>query len=158
MPARGSLRATAPRYCGMTKPLRYVTGISLVAAAVLPSLRAGAGSDALTVAAPATVVLNVTTGALPKTPTAAVQVRSAALAPGSATPWHTHPSPPFVYVVSGSGTWEYRGAASQAKHAGEAIVEPVNLPMRVVNRGSVPLRLVIFQVSQPGAPTIVPAR
>jgi quercetin dioxygenase-like cupin family protein len=125
----------------------------------LLAIRADGNGPPKVLSGPARSVLTVTTDALPATPTAQVQIRSGSLAPGSSTTWHTHPTPPFVYVVSGTGTWEYRGGrGAQVRTAGEAIMEPANVTTRVVNRASTPLRFVIFQVSKPGEPVIVPAR
>ena len=68
-----------------------------------------------------------------------------------------HPSPIFVYVESGTGRWEYKtGASSETRSAGQAIKEPANVVTRIVNSGTSPLVLVIFQVSRPGAPVLVP--
>ena len=102
------------------------------------------------VTAPAPI-LNVVTSDLPKTPTADVRVIAVTFAPGGATHWHTHPTPLFVYVQSGTGIWEFRGGRrSEAHHAGEAVMEPVNVVTRIVNRGTTPLNLVVFQASRPG--------
>ena len=102
------------------------------------------------VAAPAPI-LNVVTSDLPKTPTADVRVIAVTLAPGDSTHWHTHPTPPFVFVQSGTGIWEFRGGrSSEAHHGGEAVMEPVNVVTRIVNRGTTPLNLVVFQASRPG--------
>lgn len=109
--------------------------------------------------APLPAVLDVTTGDLPKTSPVAVEIRRGAVAPGGATIWHTHPSPPFVYVESGTGTWEYKdGRPSETRSAGQAIEEPANVVTRITNGGSTPLDLVIFQVSKPGDPVLVPER
>lgn len=102
-------------------------------------------------------ILAVTTGELPKTPTAAVQIRKGVVEPGGSTIWHTHPSPTFNYVVSGTGTWEFRDQPSQTRTNGQAIEESAGVVTRVVNHGTMPLELVIFQVSKPGDPVLVPA-
>lgn len=109
------------------------------------------------VSKPLPPVLDVTTNELPKTANAAVEVRKGTIVPDGTTIWHTHPSPTFNYVESGSGTWEFRGKPSQVRSAGEAIMEPAGVITRVVNHGTTPLNLVIFQVSKPGAPLLVPA-
>lgn len=107
---------------------------------------------------PLPAALDVTSGDLPKTPTVAVEVRSGSLAPHAATIWHTHPSPPFVYVESGTGTWEFKdGRPSLTRSAGQAIEEPANVVTRIVNAGTAPLNLVIFQVSKPGDHVLIPA-
>jgi hypothetical protein len=77
--------------------------------------------------------------------------------PGAATIWHTHPTPIFVYVESGIGRWEYKtGRASETRGAGGAIEEPANAVTRIVNSGTSALDLIIFQVSKPGAPVLIP--
>ena len=108
---------------------------------------------------PLPAALDVTSGDLPKTATVAVEVRRGAIAPHASTIWHTHPSPPFVYVESGTGTWEFKdGRPSLTRNAGEAIEEPANVVTRIVNAGTGPLNLVIFQVSKPGDPVLMPAK
>ena len=76
------------------------------------------------VSKPLPPVLDVTTRDLPKTATAAVEVRRGTIAPGGDTIWHTHPSPTFNYVASGTGTWEFKNQPSQTRSAGQAIEEP----------------------------------
>jgi quercetin dioxygenase-like cupin family protein len=128
---------------------------SAVALAVL-ALAGGATPAVLT--KPVPPVLDVTTGDLPQISPAAVEIRKGALAPGGTTIWHTHPSPPFVYIEGGSGTWEFKdGRPPETRSAGQAIEEPANVVTRIVNSGRAPLELVIFQVSKPGAPVLVPA-
>jgi quercetin dioxygenase-like cupin family protein/ketosteroid isomerase-like protein len=109
------------------------------------------------VSAPLPAILDVTTGDLPQTSPVAVEIRKGEVAPGGATIWHTHPSPPFVYVESGIGTWEYKdGRPPETRGPGQAIEEPANVVMRITNGGGSPLKLVIFQVSKPGDPVLVP--
>lgn len=113
----------------------------------------------LAIAPAAQPVLSVTTDALPKTPNAEVRVLTAIIAPGSATIWHTHPTPPFIYVESGTAVWEYKGGRPpETRHAGQAIAEPPNVVMRIVNRGTATVNMVIFQATKPGEPRIVPVR
>ena len=110
------------------------------------------------VATPQPGILDVVTGDLPNTSPVAVEIRKGRLAPGAATIWHTHLTPIFVYVESGTGMWEYKtGRAPQTRSAGEAIEEPANAITRIVNSGNSTLDLIIFQVSKPGAPVLVPA-
>lgn len=130
----------------------------LVAAVLWIAARAQSGSLPPVVATPQPGILDVVTGDLPKTPVAAVEIRKGKLAVGAATIWHTHPTPIFVYVESGTGTWEYKaGRAPQTFGAGQAVEEPANVVTRIVNSGSSALDLVIFQVSKPGAPVLIPA-
>jgi quercetin dioxygenase-like cupin family protein len=128
--------------------------VALISIALLTAVRADGAAPSPAVTAPPPV-LNVTTDAMPKTPNADVWVLAATIAPGSASIWHTHPTPPFVYVASGTGTWEYRGGrARDVRHAGQAIMEPANVVMRIANHGTTTLNLVIFQVTKPGEPRI----
>lgn len=138
--------------------LRIVSIATLLAVAAA-AIAAKAGDNATPAVAktPVPAVLDVTTGDLPKTPSVAVEVRTGAIAPGGSTIWHTHPSPTFNYVESGTGTWEFRGGSPQTRSDGQAIEEPANVVTRIVNHGTTPLRLVIFQVSKPGDPVLVPA-
>lgn len=140
--------------------LRLLSAAIAVGALVILSITAGAKGNPLPVVAvtPLPAILDVTTGDLPKTPTVAVEIRQGTLAAGAATIWHTHPSPPFVYVESGTGTWEFKdGRPSQTRGAGQAIEEPANVVTRIVNAGTSRLNLVIFQVSKPGDPVLVPS-
>jgi quercetin dioxygenase-like cupin family protein len=131
-----------------------------IAAAIVAAIGARAGTASPAVATtPLPAILDVTTSDLPKTADAAVEIRHGTVAPGGSTIWHSHPSPPFVYVESGSGTWEYKdGRASVTRGAGSAIEEQANVVTRIVNAGTAPLQLVIFQVSKPGDPVLVPAQ
>jgi quercetin dioxygenase-like cupin family protein len=133
--------------------------VALTIAVTLVAARAKGDLSPAVAATPLPAILDVTTGQLPKTPTVAVEIRKGTLAPGAATIWHTHPSPPFIYVESGTGTWEYRdGRPSETRSAGQAIEEPPNVVTRVLNGGTSPLNLVVFQVSKPGDAVLVPAR
>lgn len=125
---------------------------------LLPAAGHAQVASSTTVRKPLPAILDVTTGDLPKAPTLAVEIRKGAVAPGGTTIWHTHPSPSFVYVEGGTGTWEFRGQPSQTRSTGQAIEELPNVITRIVNHGAAPLDLVIFQVSEPGQPVLVPAR
>jgi len=47
-------------------------------------------------------VLTVITTSIPKSDTREVRILTATLPPGATSTWHTHPSPPFVYVIEGA--------------------------------------------------------
>lgn len=135
---------------------KVLTAAAAIAFSIAIPADGNAPSNVIT--KPLQAVLNVTTTELPKTQSAEVQVRSGTLAPGSSTFWHSHPSPPFIFIESGTGTWEYRGdRPPDTRRAGQAIMEPANVVLRLVNRGATPLRIVIFQVSKPGDPVLRPA-
>jgi quercetin dioxygenase-like cupin family protein len=149
------MRAEASHVLG----IRGFAWCTAVAAVVLATGQSAHGNAPAVLTTPLPAILDATTAALPKTPTAAVEIRRGALAPGATTLWHTHPSPPFVYVESGTGVWEYRdGRPSETRHAGQAIEEPAGVVTRIANRGGTTLSLVIFQVSKPGDPVLIPAR
>jgi quercetin dioxygenase-like cupin family protein len=134
----------------MKSAIAFLLGI-----AALTTIRAdGAGSPKV-VQAPAPV-LNVMTDALPRTPNANVWVLATTFGPGDASLWHTHPTPSFVYVQSGTATWEYRGRPADTRHAGQAYMEPANVVTRLANHSATTLSIVIFQVTQPGQPRIIP--
>jgi quercetin dioxygenase-like cupin family protein len=142
--------------------LRFRSAVAVLAVVtVFPWIGSGAQSGPLpsVVATPQPGLLDVTTDDLPKTSPAAVEIRKGTLIAGAATIWHTHPSPIFVYVETGTGTWEYKdGRAPEKRSTGQAIEEPANAVTRIVNPGTSRLELVIFQVSKPGDPVLVPAR
>jgi quercetin dioxygenase-like cupin family protein len=61
-----------------------------------------------------------------------------------------------VYVLEGAFTLEMEGRAPVIVKAGEASLEPPNVPMTGYNRESTPLKLVIFYVSDPDTPFLDP--
>lgn len=133
--------------------------LSITLAEPLIAGQAEAAPSPAAVATPQTGILDVTTGDLPETSPVAVEVRKGTIAPGAATIWHTHPSPLFVYVEHGSGSWEYKnGRPADTRSAGQAIEEPSNVVTRIVNTGTTRLDLIIFQVSKPGTPVLVPSQ
>ncbi len=85
-----------------------------------------------------------------------VRVMTATLNPGDRTPTHTHRFPVTVYIVEGAFTLEMEGRAPVIVKAGEAMTEPPNVVMTGYNRESVPLKLVIFYVSEPDTPFLDP--
>lgn len=141
----------------MTQKTSRRTAIAGLAFLFLLSESGAAAEAPPIVKKPLPPILNVTTDQLPRDARVDVQIRLGVIAPGGATIWHTHPSPTFNYVQSGTGIWEYRGHGPQTRGPGQAIEEPANAIVRIVNRGTTPLLLVIFQVSKPNAPLLVPS-
>jgi quercetin dioxygenase-like cupin family protein len=103
-------------------------------------------------ARPEPPVLKQITTEYPKADKLETRVMTATLAPGSTSPWHTHASPVAVYVIDGTFTLEFDGRDAIAKKAGEALLEPVNVKVRAANRSDAPVKVVIFQVSEPQQP------
>ena len=95
-------------------------------------------------------------GGMPRGDRQEVRVLSATLNPGDRTPHHTHRHPVTVYVLEGAFTLEMEGRAPIIVKAGEASIEPPNVPMIGYNRETGPLKLVIFYVSEPDAPFLDP--
>jgi quercetin dioxygenase-like cupin family protein len=93
---------------------------------------------------------------MPRSDKQEVRVLSATLNPGDRTPHHTHRFPVTVYVIEGAFTLEMEGRAPVIVKAGEAMVEPPNVPMTGYNRESTPLKVVIFYVSDPDTPFLDP--
>jgi quercetin dioxygenase-like cupin family protein len=78
--------------------------------------------------------------------------------PHTALPWHTHPFPNVVYVLSGSLTLHDKASGkTQVVHQGEAVGESVDDVHRGES-GDVPTVLLITYVGTPGVPTSVPAK
>jgi quercetin dioxygenase-like cupin family protein len=89
---------------------------------------------------------------MPKGDKQQVRVLVATLKPGETTPFHSHRFPVTVYVLEGTFTLEMDGRAPVVAKAGQAIVEPPDVKMTGYNRGSEPMRVVIFYVSDPDTP------
>ena len=96
--------------------------------------------------------LKKVTDTLPKGDNLEVRVRSTTLQPGVVGAWHTHPTPPAVYVVEGTVSFEFKDGTTVQAKAGEAVLEPINMAMRAMNKGDTPAKIVIFQVSPPDMP------
>ncbi len=105
------------------------------------------------------MILNTVTSDMPKTPTARVRVFVGTLDPGDVTFWHVHDAPPIVYVQSGVGTWEFKdGRRAVVGRAGQAVVEPAHVGVRLANHGTTTVRVVMFSVTKPDDPFLHPAR
>jgi quercetin dioxygenase-like cupin family protein len=101
---------------------------------------------------PAPPLVNEIVQGMPRGEKQEVRVLAATLKPGDKTPFHTHRFPVTAYVLEGEFTLEIEGRAPIVAKAGQAIVEPPLMKMTGYNRGSEPVRIVIFYVSDPGTP------
>ena len=80
------------------------------------------------------------------------------LAPHTALPWHTHPFPNSVYVLSGTLTLRDRDDdKALVVHQGQAVAESVNVVHRGES-GDEPTVLLITYAGTPGVPTSIPAK
>lgn len=95
---------------------------------------------------------------LPRGEKQEVRVLTATFKPGDRTVFHTHRFPVTVYVLEGAFTLELEGKAPITVKAGEAMVEPPKVRMTGFNRGTGPLKVVIFYVSDPDTPFLDPMK
>jgi quercetin dioxygenase-like cupin family protein len=80
------------------------------------------------------------------------------IAPHTALPWHTHPFPNVVYVLSGTLTLHDRDSGKTlVVHQGQAVGESVDDVHRGES-GDEPTVLLITYAGTPGVPTSVPAK
>ncbi len=94
---------------------------------------------------------------MPRGTTQEVQVLTATIAPGQSTVFHTHAFPVTVYVLEGTFTLELQGRETMVVRAGQAMIEPPNVPMTGHNRSATErARVVIFFVADPGTPFLHP--
>jgi quercetin dioxygenase-like cupin family protein len=78
--------------------------------------------------------------------------------PHTALPWHTHPFPNVVYVLSGTLTLHDKASGkTQVVHQGQAVGESVDDVHRG-ETGDEPAVLLITYAGTPGVPTSVPAK
>jgi quercetin dioxygenase-like cupin family protein len=80
------------------------------------------------------------------------------LAPHTALPWHTHPFPNSVYVLSGTLTLRDRNdGKTLVVRQGQAVGESVDVVHRGES-GDEPTVLLITYAGTPGVPTSIPAK
>ena len=80
------------------------------------------------------------------------------IAPGAATPRHTHPTPRFVYVLEGSVVVEFDGKPLHTYSTGEAFEEPPGMTHIFRNASNTaPARALGFQYSAKEQPLQVDA-
>jgi quercetin dioxygenase-like cupin family protein len=103
------------------------------------------------------LVLQQIVEGLPKDDKQAVRVLTATFKPGDKTVYHTHRFPVTVYVLEGAFTLELKDRPPVTVKAGEAMVEPPNVPMTGRNPSATePTKVVIFYVSSPDTPFLDP--
>jgi quercetin dioxygenase-like cupin family protein len=80
------------------------------------------------------------------------------LAPHTALPWHTHPFPNVVYVLSGTLTLHDKASGKTlVVHQGQAVGESVDDVHRG-EAGDQPAVLIITYAGVPGVPTSIPVK
>ena len=93
--------------------------------------------------------------AYPKTDSPQVTAVMVDIPPGAETGWHQHPFPCYAYILSGKLTVEVKGEKPRELHAGEALVEVVNTTHNGMNKGTEPVRLVMFVTGEADKPFTV---
>jgi quercetin dioxygenase-like cupin family protein len=77
------------------------------------------------------------------------------MAPGEATPWHSHPVPLLGYILSGELTVYQATGETRVVPAGQVSHESVGVVHRGVNEGAVPLKMIVFVVGLKDVPYTV---
>ena len=108
-------------------------------------------------AAPVVVLRESAVAGMPATAKQELRVMTATFAPGGRTPLHSHRWPVTVYVLEGHFSLEIEGQAPVVFGPGQAFVEQPGVVHTGRNRDAHhALRVVIFYVSDPGAPFLDP--
>ena len=147
----------------MTSKYRTIGVATILAGASLTAVIAA--NDAKTVASGQREVLLETThswNGKPYThyPTGQPQLTTIKLtiAPHTTLPWHTHPFPSVVYVLSGTLTLRDKAAGkTQVVQQGQAVGESVD-DIHRGESGDEPTVLLITYAGTPGVPTSIPAK
>ena len=84
-----------------------------------------------------------------------ITVMNVEFAPGAQTGWHKHPEPVYAYVISGSLTVNIEGNITRQFNAGDVIIEVVNTRHNGINKGDVPVKLIVFYTGEKDKPIIV---
>ena len=78
--------------------------------------------------------------------------------PGGESVPHTHPGPIFAYVLRGTWIMQMEGLAERTVRAGEVAYEHAHHKHLISRNASTsePLQLLVYFISEPGAPVSVP--
>jgi len=93
-----------------------------------------------------------------KTDKPKITVMTVDIAPGAKTGWHSHPMPVYAYVMAGQLTVEIEGGKTAEFKEGEAIIEVVNKRHNGINKGQVPVKLVVFYAGGKEIPNVIKSR
>ncbi len=77
------------------------------------------------------------------------------IAPGAETGWHMHSVPVYAYVLSGSLTVNIEGNIFRQFNEGDVIIEVVNTRHNGVNKGSAPVKLIVFYTGAKDMPNVM---
>lgn len=90
-----------------------------------------------------------------KTDKPKITVMTVDIAPGAKTGWHSHPMPVYAYVIAGQLSVEIEGGKTAEFKEGDAIIEVVNTRHNGMNKGNVPVKLVVFYVGGKEIPNVI---
>lgn len=83
-----------------------------------------------------------------------ITVMKVDIKPGAETGWHTHSVPVYAYVISGSLTVNIEGHKSLGFKAGDVIIEVMNTRHNGINKGKVPVNLIVFYTGAKDMPNV----
>lgn len=96
-------------------------------------------------------------GPHPRGKRAEITAQVITLAPGAATPWHSHPMPTFGYILSGEILVDYGRKGQKTFRAGDALMEAMEYVHRGRNVSDKPVRVLAVSIGEQGEPTSVTA-
>ena len=76
------------------------------------------------------------------------------IASGRETGWHMHNVLVYAYVMAGKLSVEIEGGKQYEFNEGQVILEVLNTPHNGVNKGSVPVKLIVFYNGEEGLPLV----
>lgn len=104
----------------------------------------------VTVLKKATAAANGQKLSLPRTGNPEVTAALVEIPPGGDTGWHSHPILVYAYVLSGALTVELGDGGRYDFREGEVILEVIDTPHIGRNRGTAPVKLVVFYTGAEG--------
>ncbi len=72
--------------------------------------------------------------------------------PGGQTGWHKHAVPLFGYILEGALTVDYGDKGTHTYNAGEGLLEAMNWPHNGMNKGTVPVKILVVYAGAKGTP------
>jgi quercetin dioxygenase-like cupin family protein len=95
--------------------------------------------------------------AYPRTDQPEVTAVEVEIPPGAETGWHRHPVPCYAYILAGSLEVELENGRKNILKAGQALAETVGVAHNGRNKGTEPVRLVMFITGEKEKPFTMPA-
>ena len=78
------------------------------------------------------------------------------IAPGEKTQVHKHTVPMLVYILSGEIAVKYDGKGTKRFAAGDAYMEAVDWWHKDINKGDVPVRILVVYIGSEKLPNVIP--